>query len=60
MSGQSEEEIDMENSREKNAQQRKDSERSALLVAQAFIVFSGIYWFLQLESVLELLELAYG
>ncbi|MEQ8407702.1 MAG: hypothetical protein RKH07_05460 [Gammaproteobacteria bacterium] len=50
----------MENSRKKNAQQRKDSERSALLVAQAFIVFSGIYWFLQLESVLELLELAYG
>ena len=50
----------MENSKEKAEQQRKDSERAALLTAQAFIVFSGIYWFLQLESVLELLELAYG
>ena len=50
----------MENSRERSEQQRKDSERSALLAAQAFIIFSGIYWFLQFESVLELLELAYG
>jgi hypothetical protein len=39
---------------------RKDDETAALLVAQAFIIFSGIYWFLQLESVRELLELAYG
>ena len=60
MAGSSKEEIIMENSKEKAEQQRKDSERAALLTAQAFIVFSGIYWFLQLESVLELLELAYG
>ena len=60
MARNSEEEITMENSRERSEQQRKDSERSALLAAQAFIIFSGIYWFLQFESVLELLELAYG
>mgnify|MGYP003700668349 CR=1 FL=1 len=40
--------------------EQKDDETAALLVAQAFIIFSGIYWFLQLESVRELLELAYG
>lgn len=40
--------------------QRKDKEAAALIAAQAFIIFSGIYWFLQLESVRALLELAYG
>ncbi|GAB5500642.1 MAG: hypothetical protein PsegKO_29530 [Pseudohongiellaceae bacterium] len=40
--------------------QRRDKETAALIAAQAFIVFSGIYWFLQLESVRALLELAYG
>ncbi|MEQ8314560.1 MAG: hypothetical protein RL839_14830 [Gammaproteobacteria bacterium] len=39
---------------------RKDDETAALIVAQTFIIFSAIYWFLQLESVRELLELAYG
>ena len=41
-------------------QRQKDDETAALIVAQAFIIFSGIYWFLQIESVRELLELAYG
>jgi len=41
-------------------QKRKDDETAALIVAQAFIIFSGIYWFLQIESVRALLELAYG
>lgn len=39
---------------------RKDDEAAALLAAQAVIVFSGVYWFLQIESVRELLRLAYG
>jgi hypothetical protein len=38
----------------------KDDEAAALLVAQSFIIFSAIYWFLQIESVRELLALAYG
>ncbi|MCY4264270.1 MAG: hypothetical protein OXE78_05390 [Gammaproteobacteria bacterium] len=38
----------------------KDDQAAALLVAQTFIVFSAIYWFLQIESVRELLQLAYG
>lgn len=39
---------------------KKDDETAALIAAQAFIIFSGIYWFLQIESVRALLELAYG
>jgi len=38
----------------------KDDQTAALIAAQAFIAFSAIYWFMQLESVRELLELAYG
>ncbi len=38
----------------------KDDEAAALLVAQSFIIFSAIYWFLQIESVRELLAMAYG
>ncbi len=38
----------------------KDDQMAALVVAQTFIMFSAIYWFLQIESVRELLELAYG
>jgi len=41
-------------------QKVKDDQAAALIVAQVFIVFSGIYWFLQIESVRALLELAYG
>ena len=37
-----------------------DDQTAALIVAQVFIAFSAIYWFLQIESVRELLELAYG
>lgn len=39
---------------------QRDDENAALIAAQLFIIFSGIYWFLQLESVRALLELAYG
>ena len=38
----------------------KDDQAAALVVAQAFIVFSAIYWFTQIESVRELLQLACG
>ena len=38
----------------------KDDQTAAQIAAQVFIVFSAIYWFMQLESVRELLELAYG
>ena len=44
----------------KNDSELKDRETAALFAAQAFIVFSGIYWFAQIDSVRELLELAYG
>ena len=45
---------------QEQCQRQKDDETAALIVAQSFIIFSGIYWFLQIESVRELLELAYG
>ena len=38
----------------------KDDQTAALIVAEVFIAFSAIYWFLQIESVRELLRLAYG
>ena len=38
----------------------KDSQNSALLAASTIIVFSAIYWAVQIESVKELLILAYG
>ena len=38
----------------------KDDQTAALIVAEVFIAFSAIYWFLQIESVRELLKLAYG
>lgn len=38
----------------------EDDQNAALIVAQTFIIFSAVYWFLQIESVRELLALAYG
>ena len=46
--------------KQKDASRIQDDQAAALVVAQAFIVFSAIYWFTQIESVRELLELAYG
>ena len=40
--------------------QFKDQQTAAVIAASGFIVFSAIYWFLQIQSVRELLELAYG
>ena len=50
----------MNDTQEKQDKQLKDDQNAALLVAQTFIIFSAVYWFLQIESVRELLELAYG
>ena len=38
----------------------KDAQTSALVAASAIIILSAFYWFAQIQSVLELLELAYG
>lgn len=38
----------------------RDSQNSALLAASTIIIFSAIYWATQIESVKELLLLAYG
>ena len=48
------------NSENEDGAKMKDDQAAALVVAQAFIVFSAIYWFTQIESVRELLQLAYG
>ena len=37
-----------------------DDQTAALMAAGSIIVFSAIYWFFQIQSVRELLELAYG
>ena len=38
----------------------RDSQNSALLAASTIIIFSAVYWATQIESVKELLLLAYG
>lgn len=38
----------------------KDQQSAALIAASSFIIFSVIYWVVQIQSVRELLELAYG
>ena len=38
----------------------RDSQNSAILAASTIIIFSTIYWATQIESVKELLILAYG
>ena len=37
-----------------------DKETSALVAAATVIAFFAVYWFLQIQSVRELLKLAYG
>ena len=38
----------------------RDSQNSALMATSTIIIFSVIYWAIQIESVKELLLLAYG
>ncbi len=46
---------------EKNQDSKlKDDQSAAVLATATFIVFFAVYWFLQIQSVRELLELAYG
>ncbi len=46
---------------EKNQDSKlKDEQSAAALATSTFIVFFAVYWFLQIQSVRELLELAYG
>jgi hypothetical protein len=39
---------------------RKDDELAALLVAGSIIAFFVVYWAFEIQSVRELLEMAYG
>lgn len=50
----------MNDLQDSKSKQLQDDQNAALLAAQTFIIFSAVYWFLQIESVRELLELAYG
>ncbi len=50
----------MNDTTNKHGKNLEDDQNAALIVAQTFIIFSAVYWFLQIESVRELLELAYG
>ncbi|MCH2578795.1 MAG: hypothetical protein VX220_00255 [Pseudomonadota bacterium] len=40
--------------------QIKDEQTSAILATSTIIIFFAVYWFFQIQSVRELLELAYG
>ena len=40
--------------------QIKDEQSSAILATSTIIIFFAVYWFFQIQSVRELLELAYG
>lgn len=52
--------IDKANQEQIERANLKDSQNSAFLAASTIIVFSIIYWATQIESVKELLILAYG
>lgn len=43
-----------------NDAQIKDKQTSAILATSTIIIFFAVYWFFQIQSVRELLELAYG
>lgn len=38
----------------------KDDEMAAVIVAGSIVVFFAVYWFFEIMSVRELLEMAYG
>lgn len=48
------------NDENKQAGKFGDTEISALAATGSILVFMAIYWFAQIQSVRELLELAYG
>ena len=49
-----------EHSQQTISAELRDSQNSALLATSTIIIFSVIYWAIQIESVKELLLLAYG
>ena len=49
-----------DNSEQAASEELRDSQNSALLAASTIIIFSVVYWATQIESVKELLILAYG
>lgn len=55
-----EENLDLKSNREEESTNLKDAQTSALCAASAIIAFSIVYWALQIQSVRELLDLAYG
>ncbi len=50
----------MSNAEEKTVKARKDDEMAAIIVAGSIVAFFAVYWFFQIQSVRELLEMAYG
>ena len=48
------------NEKKQNDAQIKDEQTSAILATSTIIIFFAVYWFFQIQSVRELLELAYG
>jgi|TARA_B100001105_G_scaffold67802_1_gene53199 hypothetical protein len=48
------------NEKNQNNAQIKDEQTSAILATSTIIIFFAVYWFFQIQSVRELLELAYG
>ena len=49
-----------DHSQQTKSAELRDSENSALLATSTIIIFSAVYWAIQIESVKELLLLAYG
>ena len=54
------ENLDLKSTREEKSTNLKDAQTSAFCAASAIITFSIVYWALQIQSVRELLDLAYG
>jgi hypothetical protein len=54
------ESLDEMNSSEEDGTDVKDAQSAAFVAAFSIIGFSIIYWALQIKSVQELLDLAYG
>ena len=54
------EDLDLDNTQEEKDTSIKDAQTSSFCAALSIIVFSAAYWAFQIQSVRELLDLAYG
>ena len=54
------ENLDVKGANEEKNTNIKDAQASAFVAALTIITFSAVYWAFQIESVRELLDLAYG